>query len=494
MTIKQIEQQSGLTRANIRFYEEEGLIHPRRLENGYRDYTDAELEMLLRIKLLRSLGLTLEEIKLLQREELSLAQALERRRKKIEDEQEQLTIADHVCQTMCEDQADFDTLDAQHYLDKMQQQEETKAASPMLTPVLEHDRAVQVQAPFRRLAARLLDMTLAGLIVHAVLCGLLHWNPQYISSLIKIPAQLALVCILEPLLLHFLGTTPGKAVMGLSVASCNGGKLSIREARERTVSVLWHGMGMQIPILNLVRLYHSYQQCQDGFPLTWECDSTLRLRDTRPWRVVAMVASWLVVYCAFTMVAFYSTLPPNRGPLTVAQFAENYNFYIRYYRLSEVTSDFLDARGMRQQERNPGVVIEVTGPFDDGPEPSFQYDVDDDGLVRGIVFENIIEPTDDERWLSMYRPECIASLLAMTGAEPVFGLFPEPAPAERVVHWLLETPFTDFETRIGPLIVSHTFTNQGYMQSTTGAGHAILIPISEEEHSCTLRFEVRYAD
>lgn len=65
MTIKQIEQQSGLTRANIRFYEEEGLIHPRRQENGYRDYTDAELEMLLRIKLLRSLGLTLEEIKLL---------------------------------------------------------------------------------------------------------------------------------------------------------------------------------------------------------------------------------------------------------------------------------------------------------------------------------------------------------------------------------------------------------------------------------------------
>jgi len=492
MTIKQIEEQSGLTRANIRFYEEEGLIHPRRQENGYRDYTDAELEMLLRIKLLRSLGLTLEEIKLLQREELSLVQALKSRREKIEDEQEQLTIADRVCQTMCEDQANFDTLDAQHYLDKMQQQE-AKTASPMLTPVLEHDRAVQVQAPFRRLTARLLDMTLAGLIVHAVLCGLLHWNPQHVSSLIKIVAQLALVCTLEPLLLHLLGTTPGKAVMGLSVASCNGGKLTIREARERTVSVLWHGMGMQIPILNLVRLYHSYQQCQDGFPLTWESDSTLRLRDTRPWRVVAMTASWLVVWCAFTMLTFYSTMPPNRGSLTVAQFAENYNFYMRYYRLSEVTSDFLDERGMRQKERNSSVVIEVTGPFDDSLPPSFQYDVDNDGLVRGVVFENIVEPTHDDHWLSMYRPECIASLLAMTGSEPVFGWFTEPAPAERVVHWLLETPFIDFETRIGPLMVSHAFTSQGYLQSTSGAGDALLIPELEKEHSCALCFEIRYA-
>ena len=40
MTIKEIETLSGLTRANIRFYEAEGLIAPARGENGYRDYSE----------------------------------------------------------------------------------------------------------------------------------------------------------------------------------------------------------------------------------------------------------------------------------------------------------------------------------------------------------------------------------------------------------------------------------------------------------------------
>ena len=38
MTIKEIEDRTGLPRANIRFYESQGLIAPSRGENGYRDY------------------------------------------------------------------------------------------------------------------------------------------------------------------------------------------------------------------------------------------------------------------------------------------------------------------------------------------------------------------------------------------------------------------------------------------------------------------------
>ena len=37
MTIKDMEMQTGLARANIRYYEAEGLITPERAENGYRD-------------------------------------------------------------------------------------------------------------------------------------------------------------------------------------------------------------------------------------------------------------------------------------------------------------------------------------------------------------------------------------------------------------------------------------------------------------------------
>ena len=55
MTIKEIETLSGLPRANIRYYESEGLIAPKRAENGYREYSQADAEVLLRVKLLQAL-------------------------------------------------------------------------------------------------------------------------------------------------------------------------------------------------------------------------------------------------------------------------------------------------------------------------------------------------------------------------------------------------------------------------------------------------------
>ena len=56
MNIKEIEERSGLPRSGIRYYEAEGLLNPARLENGYRDYSEADLETLMKIKRLRGLG------------------------------------------------------------------------------------------------------------------------------------------------------------------------------------------------------------------------------------------------------------------------------------------------------------------------------------------------------------------------------------------------------------------------------------------------------
>lgn len=72
MTIKEIEALSAMTRANIRFYEAEGLLTPRRSENGYRNYSDEDLDILKRIKLLRSLHIPLEEIKALHQDKEEL--------------------------------------------------------------------------------------------------------------------------------------------------------------------------------------------------------------------------------------------------------------------------------------------------------------------------------------------------------------------------------------------------------------------------------------
>ena len=60
MKINEVEAAVGVTKKNIRFYEEEGLITPSREPgNGYRSYSQADVERLRRIKLLRKLDVPL---------------------------------------------------------------------------------------------------------------------------------------------------------------------------------------------------------------------------------------------------------------------------------------------------------------------------------------------------------------------------------------------------------------------------------------------------
>ena len=66
MKINEMEALVGVTKKNIRFYEEQGLLSPRRnSENGYREYGEAEIETLRRIKLMRKLGVPIPEIRLM---------------------------------------------------------------------------------------------------------------------------------------------------------------------------------------------------------------------------------------------------------------------------------------------------------------------------------------------------------------------------------------------------------------------------------------------
>lgn len=67
MTIKEVEQMTGLARSNIRFYEKEKLITPARNENnGYREYTVEDIRNLNKIAYLRTLGISIEDIRVKQ--------------------------------------------------------------------------------------------------------------------------------------------------------------------------------------------------------------------------------------------------------------------------------------------------------------------------------------------------------------------------------------------------------------------------------------------
>lgn len=62
MLRNEIQNKTGLTRKAIEYYEEKGLINPQKSENGYRDYSEKDLDVLTKVALFRKIGLSVAEI------------------------------------------------------------------------------------------------------------------------------------------------------------------------------------------------------------------------------------------------------------------------------------------------------------------------------------------------------------------------------------------------------------------------------------------------
>ena len=91
MKINEAEELLGISKANIRFYEKEGLLTPRRGENRYRDYSDEDLDRLREIIILRKLGISVQDIGKILGGELPLQDAITANIVSLEEQIEQLT-------------------------------------------------------------------------------------------------------------------------------------------------------------------------------------------------------------------------------------------------------------------------------------------------------------------------------------------------------------------------------------------------------------------
>ncbi|MEV4891781.1 MerR family transcriptional regulator [Nonomuraea sp. NPDC055795] len=57
MRISDLSERSGVSRRLLRYYEEQGLLHPVRQANGYRDYDESDVVAVRHIRLLLEAGL-----------------------------------------------------------------------------------------------------------------------------------------------------------------------------------------------------------------------------------------------------------------------------------------------------------------------------------------------------------------------------------------------------------------------------------------------------
>lgn len=125
MKINEVEQQVGITKKNIRFYEQQGLIIPRRnTENGYRDYSEEDVTELKKIKMLRKLSLPLEEIRRIQKGDLILSDALKRQVILLERERESLEETSRLCRLLSEETCQYPSFSPDQYLERMVEMEQ----------------------------------------------------------------------------------------------------------------------------------------------------------------------------------------------------------------------------------------------------------------------------------------------------------------------------------------------------------------------------------
>ena len=472
MNIKEIEERSGLTRANIRYYEQEGLIAPVRRENKYRDYSEEDLETLLRIALLRSLGFSLEEIRRLQSGEADFAAAMRERSAALESEGQRLLAARNVCDAISREVTSYSALRPEDYLNSF---ESDKTAER---------RDIVEPHPWRRYFARAIDLTLVGLMVSFVQFVLLHHNLVNISKGENVLCGLAgwgQLVLIEPLLLARFGTTAGKWCMGITVTRPDGERLSYSEALNRTALVWFYGAGLGLPLVELVCSYLSYRRYTRGEELAWEEGSVERFDGRGTGKMALLCAAcWAVRGTLTVAMVLAAMLPPNRGELTVAEFAENVNYYRTFFDFG--TRWTLDSSGEWVENEYENVIY-----FGGGGEPTpFSYTVED-GVLRAVHWAytetaETIYGTGDENarmaYLALAAAQKGTSLFNIRGVVKQIGSNSWAADADYSAAW------KNVEMRYDARIEGEYYYSEGFFLSVQD-GQPITV---------TLTFDARLAE
>lgn len=123
MQIKHVEELVGITRKNIRFYEDQGLLSPRRADNGYREYHEEEIKRLKQIKILRKLSIPIEKIKRVFDGECSLDMCLDRHLEELERQKKSLEQMQELSRRLIDRHTTLNMLEADECLEELERLE-----------------------------------------------------------------------------------------------------------------------------------------------------------------------------------------------------------------------------------------------------------------------------------------------------------------------------------------------------------------------------------
>ena len=140
--------------------------------------------------------------------------------------------------------------------------------------------------PWLRLGARLTDILVCLFVMAGVasaipaLAARMPTDPAKVSVadnlLITVTLGVAVV-LLEGLLLHLLGTTPGKSLFAVRVTTAEGGRLSLGQSFSRAARAWVLGMGAGLPILTILVPIANYFRLTSRGRTAWDEAMDLRV-------------------------------------------------------------------------------------------------------------------------------------------------------------------------------------------------------------------------
>lgn len=95
MKTHDVEQLLGITKQALIYYENEGLIKPTRNKNNYREYNQNDIELLQLILTLRSMEISIDDIKLILSGDLSIHYCLKNKQEYFQQEKKKIEIIEN---------------------------------------------------------------------------------------------------------------------------------------------------------------------------------------------------------------------------------------------------------------------------------------------------------------------------------------------------------------------------------------------------------------
>lgn len=129
--------------------------------------------------------------------------------------------------------------------------------------------------PWVRFAARVLDYSLFTFIFALILVFV--W-PSFYFELFEKPSSITVApfittffwALIEPIFISKWGTTPGKALLRVSVIKSDGSDATYSEASKRSFSVWFRGVALGLPFIQLFTMYFAYSHLKNEGITTWD--------------------------------------------------------------------------------------------------------------------------------------------------------------------------------------------------------------------------------